>query len=198
MGARPPMRQKAREVTDRAVVRAMLARFTVMHLGIHGDPYPYVVPLNFGCEWGDGPEDPLTLYFHCARRGHKLELLARNPRVCATFSSFVSYAGASRRGHLHDYRSVIARGVARPVDPEKEPEAFRRGMALLLAHNGRDPGELEGAESALSRIALWRIDCRPEDVSAKAEIPPKTPEEVPFFDGPADGAPLDESHILDD
>ena len=67
------MRQKAREITDRAVLCAMLDGMDTLFLGIHDEPAPYVVPLNFGYAYGEN----LTFYFHCAQEGYKLELLAK-------------------------------------------------------------------------------------------------------------------------
>ena len=38
------------------------------------DDYPYAVPLSYVyCDF--------KLYFHCAKEGHKLEAIARNPKV---------------------------------------------------------------------------------------------------------------------
>lgn len=185
-----PMRQKKREVTDRAIICAMLDQMDVLYLGIHDEPAPYVVPLNFGYEF----EEELVLYFHCAREGHKLDLLERNPNVCATAAQFISYAGATVKGHLHDYRSVIARGVAQRIDPAAQPQAFRHAMEQILLHNRRDPAQAD--TSALKYLEMWRVVCRAKDVTAKAEITPKTAEEVPFAPPVGDGQPLDESHIL--
>lgn len=44
-------------------------------------------------------------------------------------------------------------------------------------------------------IELWKITCG--DVTAKAEITPKSPEGVAYAPAKGDGMPLDESHILD-
>lgn len=185
------MRQKARQVSDRAIICAMLDQMDTMYVGMHDEPYPYVLPLNFGYTF----DDDLVFYFHCAKAGYKLDLLARNPHVCVTASRFVSYAGGSVRGHMHDYRSVITRGVAQQMDPDREPEAFRAALENLLIHNHRDPAD---ADSPVVRhIQMWRIVCRAEDVTAKAEIMPKTPTEVQFAPAVADGMPIDESHILD-
>ena len=185
------MRQKARQVSDRAIICAMLDQMDTMYVGMHDEPYPYIVPLNFGYTF----DDDLVFYFHCAKAGYKQDLLARNPHVCVTASQFVSYAGGSVRGHMHDYRSVIARGVAQQINPDREPEAFRAALENLLIHNHRDPAD---ADSPVVRhIQMWRIVCRAEDVTAKAEIMPKTPAEVQFAPAVADGMPIDESHILD-
>lgn len=170
-----PMRQKARQVTDRALICAMLDEMDTMFLGIHDEPAPYVVPLNFGYAL---EEDTLVFYFHCAQAGQKLELLAKNPHVSLTAARFISYAEAPVKGHLHDYRSVMARGVARQIDPEQEAAVFDRAYRLLLAHNHRTP--LPDDPQVLARVQLWRIVCRMEDVTAKAEITPKAEDEVPF------------------
>ena len=184
-----PMRQRARQVTDRALICAMLDEIEVMHIGIHDEPAPFVVPVNFGYTF----EGSLVFYFHCAQEGYKLELLRRNPRVSVTASAFISYASGSVKGHLHDYRCVMAQGTARRIDPDAEPEAFLRAYRLLLAHNRRTP--LPDDMQVLRHVQLWRIDCRAEDVSAKAEIVPRSAQEVPFAPAVPDGAGLDESHI---
>ena len=183
------MRQSARQVTDRAIIRAMLDGLEVMHIGIHDEPAPYVVPVNFGYTF----EDDLIFYFHCAQEGYKLELLHKNPHVSVTAASFISYAAGSVRGHMHDYRCVMARGVAQRIDPVAEAGDFERAYRLLLAHNHRTP--MPEDVPVLRHIQLWRIVCRAEDVSAKAEIVPRSAQEVPFAPAVPDGKGLDESHI---
>lgn len=186
-----PMRQSARQVTDRALICAMLDQMEVLHIGIHDEPSPYVVPVNFGYRF----EDALVLYFHCAQEGYKLELLARNPNVSATAASFISYAGGSVRGHMHDYRCVMARGVARRIDPDTEKEEFDRAYRLLLAHNHRTPMPQDAP--VMRFIQLWRIDCPAQEVTAKAEIVPRSVEEVGFAPAVPDGVELDERHITE-
>lgn len=186
-----PMRQKARQVKDRTIICAMLDQMDTIYVGMHDEPAPYVVPLNFGYTF----DDDLVFYFHCAKAGYKLELLVRDPRVCVTASQFISYAGGSVKGHMHDYRSVIARGTAQRIDPCQEPEAFRNALENLLVHNHRDP--VDADSPVVRHIEMWRIVCRAEDVTAKAEIMPRTVQEVQFAPAVADGVPMDESHILD-
>ncbi len=183
------MRQQKRQVTDKAMICAMLDEMDTINLGMYDEPFPYVVPLNFGYEWND----ELIFYFHCAHEGHKLDLLNRNPRVCVTASRFISYAGASVKGHLHDYRSVIARGVAQRL--EQDSDEFIHAHEKLLEHNLRDPSQVH--TTAMRFIELWRVVCKNEDVTAKAEIPPKCAEDVAFAPAVGDNMPLDESHILD-
>ncbi|MDO5377046.1 MAG: pyridoxamine 5'-phosphate oxidase family protein [Clostridia bacterium] len=186
------MRQARRQVTDREILSAMLDRMEVIHLGMHDGAYPYVVPLNFGYEWR---EDELIFYFHCARKGRKLELLARDPHVCVTASAFVNYAQDTVKGHLHDYRSIIARGVASPIDPREQAEEAAQAMRRILIHHHRDTSCAE--TPLMGSLLLWRIVCKAEEVTGKAEITPRCLADVPFAAPAHDGIPLDESHILD-
>ena len=186
----PAMRQKARQVTDKAIICAMLDGMDVLFLSMNDGPAPYTVPLNFGYEFGE----ELVFYFHCAKAGHKLECLRRDPNVCVSAASFISYAGGSVRGHMHDYRSVIARGRAERIDP-KDAQAFRRAMEAILTHNGREAADADSP--VMAHVEIWRVCCRAEDVTAKAEITPRSVEEVPFLPAKGDDAPIDDSHILD-
>ena len=44
-------------------------------VAFHGGEYPYTVPMHFGVAEEDGA---LVLYFHGAKEGKKLDLLAEN------------------------------------------------------------------------------------------------------------------------
>ena len=167
------MRRKDREVNDRALISGMLDRMEVLHIAIRNEPYPYIVPVNFGYEWQG---DTLVFFFHSAREGLKLDLLRRDPHVAVNAAVFVSYAGAPVKGHLHDYRSVTAFGVAEEIF--EEDERFLHAHERLLEHNHRQmqPEDRE----AMHAVSTWQIRCRAEDVHGKAEIRPQSPEEIDF------------------
>ncbi|MDE6554328.1 MAG: pyridoxamine 5'-phosphate oxidase family protein [Muribaculaceae bacterium] len=74
------------------------------------DDYPYAVPINYVYHEG-------CIYIHCARQGHKLDAIRRNPKcsLCIVDKDdvvpieFTSY-----------FRSVIAFGKAEIVEEENE------------------------------------------------------------------------------
>ena len=70
------MRKSNREITDLHEILGVLGRCSVCRLALFDGTYPYIVPLNFGFEAEDGR---VTLWFHCAGQGKKLDLLQRNP-----------------------------------------------------------------------------------------------------------------------
>lgn len=73
------MRRKDREVSDINEQLDILERCDIVRLGLVDDGEPYIVPLNFGF---DVVGDTVTLYFHSARVGRKLDIMRANPKVC--------------------------------------------------------------------------------------------------------------------
>ncbi|MCD8009233.1 MAG: pyridoxamine 5'-phosphate oxidase family protein [Lachnospiraceae bacterium] len=75
---------------------------------IGDDGYPYGVPINFYYD-----EDENTLYFHCARQGHKIDAIQNCGKV-----SFTTWNHGSRKeGDWAFYvTSVIVMGKAELVD----------------------------------------------------------------------------------
>ena len=69
------MRRKNQALTEEECI-AILQNGTSGVLATAGEDgdYPYAVPLSY-VYWNS------RLYFHCAGEGHKLEAIARNPRV---------------------------------------------------------------------------------------------------------------------
>ena len=73
------MRRKDREVTDVGQIRAILDACKTCHLAMVDHGQPYVIPLNYGYSLEDGV---LTLFFHSAKEGRKIDILRENASVC--------------------------------------------------------------------------------------------------------------------
>ena len=114
-----------REVYDKEIVKAMLDQMVIANVGMNDEEgFPYVVPLSFGYEMTD---TELIIYTHFSKTGKKLDLLRKDPRVCVEFSIFNDFPDRKYKGHYHDYRSVIARGVTEIVDYKDNPQLWERG-----------------------------------------------------------------------
>jgi len=142
------MRRTDREVTTFAAITDILRRVDTIRLGIHGDPYPYIVPLSFAFEAADGK---ITLYFHGAAEGLKHELLAQNPLVCVEADIFHGYA-ETPGGVTTRYESFIGFGRAARVYGEEAA----KGLDLLLARCGHE-GDTYGT-AALEATAVYKIE----------------------------------------
>ena len=146
------MRRADREVTDFNEIVDILRRADTMRLGLHGMPYPYVVPLSFGFEVADGR---IVLYFHGAAEGLKHELITRDPHVCVEADIFHGYAKTP--GSITTvYESFVGFGTCTRVHGDEAA----RGIDLLLEHcdyagYGYDPAALE--HIGVYRVALERF-----------------------------------------
>lgn len=117
------MRRK-RQQLDEASCTEILRTGSAGVLALSGDEgYPYAVPLSYVYTEG-------KLYFHCARTGHKIDAVRRNPK--ASFCVIGQDAVAPLEYTTY-YRSVIAFGTVRILENEAEKAAAVRALALKYA-----------------------------------------------------------------
>ena len=109
-------------------------------VAFHGGEYPCAVPMHFGVAEENGA---LVLYFHGAKEGKKLGLLAENSRVA--FSAVRFCENVPPR-----FESVFGEGELSPVSGEDA----ERGLRVLLAQNGME-GEIQPA--ALAKTCVLRL-----------------------------------------
>lgn len=69
------MRRAEREITAIDEIEEILERAQVCRLALFNGDYPYIIPMCFGY---DLHSDRLELYFHCAAKGKKLDLIKEN------------------------------------------------------------------------------------------------------------------------
>ena len=145
------MRRKDRAVTDSNRIREILDTAKILHLGVHDDPYPYVVPLHYGYEFADGQ---MVLYMHGAKEGHKLELIRQNPHVCVQIDCGMEliYGGDVACRYGASYASVIGRGKAELLE---DPKSKAAALNVLMRHQtGRDFDIQEKVTAAVSVIRV--------------------------------------------
>lgn len=145
------MRKSDREIRDFSEIVSVVGRCQVVRMGIYADDFPYVVPLTFAYEVQDGA---LVVYFHCATKGRKLDLLAKDARVCLEWDIFDGYV---ETGHsvTADYTSVIAFGRALRCEGEERI----CGIARLLEHTGFVNYSAETC-AALPVVDVWKVVCK--------------------------------------
>ena len=175
------MRRAELEIRDREMIKAILDLCKVINVGLHDEEYPYMYPTNYGYTF----EDDLVIYMHHAPTGHKLDLMAKNPKVCVTAYTFADHIinPRSPTKSKHDYRSVMAFGIMEEVfygTPE-----YRVCWQTLLECNGRKAAEsfLEKDHSAYLRN--FKIVCKAENVIGKSQNPLKSLSEIQLPTEPA-------------
>ena len=151
------MRRKDRELTDMAEIFEIVKRETVCTVAFYDEPFPYLIPLNYGARVEEGK---LVLYFHGAARGTKFELLKKNPRVS------VSIFGRNKIKLVREYacksstsfESVCGSGNVKIIG---EPEKKREGLAVIMNHIGAPEGvsydEADFSEQETQAVTVWKI-----------------------------------------
>ena len=141
------MRKSEREIKSREEIEAVVAKATVMYLGLVDGNLPYVVPLNYG--YKDN-----RLYFHSAKEGRKLDVLRRNNNVCFTMSADQVFVEAEKGCNwAMKYRSVMGTGKAYFVEDVPEKVA---ALKLIMAHYSDK--EYDFSEKEAGTVAVVRID----------------------------------------
>jgi len=124
------MRRK-RQALSPADIDAVLHRGTSGVLALAGDDgYPYAVPMSYLYD-GD------KLYFHCAKAGHKLDAIRREPK--ASFC-VIDQDQIVPEQYTTYFRSVILFGSIRVVEEEGEKRAAIEKLARRYAPHDTDQG----------------------------------------------------------
>jgi hypothetical protein len=153
------MRRTDREVTDANQILSWLREVTVGRLAFANDGEPYIVALNFGIL----ATEPLTLVFHCAATGRKLDMMFRNPRVCfeADLPGELSDAGDTACRWGMAFRSVVAWGHLEQIQDEGEKKAALE--ALMNKYASKRDWIFEAA--ALESVVVLKLTI--EEITAK-------------------------------
>lgn len=140
------MRRKDREMSqDFALEVTGKCEWAVLSM-VDAVGKPYCVPLTIVC-------DGMTVYFHSAHEGQKVDCLRRNSSVCLVC---VGDTFRTPDQFTTEYESAILRGAAAEVINDDE-----KIHALRLLCQRHTPTNMEAFNSAiaqsLSRTAVWKI-----------------------------------------
>lgn len=115
---------------------AVLSDCDCCRLGITDDDgCAYIVPMNFGYSVSGGA---LTLYFHCAAEGKKLDLIKKRPFVSFEADCAHGLIGGLRACDCtYSYASVMGKGK---VTVSATDEGKRFGLEKLMSRYAKDVG----------------------------------------------------------
>ena len=155
------LRRKDKELSDPTEHNRILATVRTVTLAMSIGDEPYAVVLNHGWD----PERR-CLYFHCAPRGKKIDILSRNPRVWGVAVQDLGYLDGRCD---HAYRSVMFSGNVTWLRSDGEK---RRALEVMIHQHESNPEAVIAEQLTPERIAatcLGRIDV--EHISGKEALP---------------------------
>ena len=157
------MRQKNREITDFNEKIEVMKKCDVCRLALNDDGYPYIIPLNFGMSV-EGKK--VTLYFHSALEGYKVDLMKRDNRASFEMDCNHLLRYFEDKGNCTmSYESIIGKGKIRILNPDEKMNALRKLMAQY--HNGDENKYFNPA--AVERTLVYALDV--EEIAGKRKEP---------------------------
>lgn len=154
------MRRKDREITKINEIVDIIEKCAVCRLAFNDEPFPYILPLNFGFEVNDGK---ITLYFHGAAEGRKFELLEKNNHV--SFEMDCAHrliTGEKSCDCTMEYKSVIGQGQLEIVAEEDKENA----LTILMGHYAQVACSFDPAWFKVTKMMKLTV----ESITGKALI----------------------------
>ncbi len=146
------MRRNDREVIDKREIIEIIAKCDVCRLALMDNESPYIVPMNFGYEFIN---DQLSLFFHSAIAGKKIDLLKNNSLVCFEMDcSHNLIKGDIPCQYTMEYESVIGYGTVKFSTTKEEKINYLR----ILMNQYSDMKSYKFEESILDKILTFKIE----------------------------------------
>ncbi|MGB4596153.1 MAG: pyridoxamine 5'-phosphate oxidase family protein [Anaerolineaceae bacterium] len=145
------MRRSDREVSDFDGMLAIIKACDVMRLAMVDETgEPYIVPLNFGWETKN---HKLSLYFHSAKEGRKLDILRQNPNVCFEMDTDHRLTVAEKPcGYSFGFKSVIGWGEVELLETYAA-KAF--GLDVIMRHAGKFDSQFDPEDT--QRVCVGKV-----------------------------------------
>lgn len=154
------MRRKDREVTDIAEIREIISACRCCRLGFNDGGRVYIVPLNFGWSESNGR---LTLYFHGAKEGRKIDLIKKTGYAAFEMDTECLIKPADIPcNYTAVYQSIIGEGRVEIIEDNGQKRA---ALDMIMLHNSHKDG-WEYSDKMLEATCVYKLEA--ENFSCKA------------------------------
>jgi len=157
------MRRKDKEIIDINEKLEIIAKCKVCRLGLSENNYPYIVPLNYGFSYDDGK---LTLYFHSATEGKKIDIIKKNNNACFEIDCDTKLIeGENPCNYGYDYKSIIGFGKIGILDTKAEKID---GLNYLMKQQTGKETKYEFNEDELNSVLVFKMPV--EEFTGKQKV----------------------------
>jgi len=146
------MRRKDKEITGADEKLEIIAKCKVCRLGLSENNRPYIVPLNYGFSHDNGK---LTLYFHGAAEGRKMDILKNNDNGCFEIDCDTKLIeGKAPCGYGYEFKSVIGFGKITVLETKEEKI---NGLNYLMKHQTGKDVHYDFNENELNNVVVFKM-----------------------------------------
>jgi nitroimidazol reductase NimA-like FMN-containing flavoprotein (pyridoxamine 5'-phosphate oxidase superfamily) len=145
------MRRKDRDVTNLEKMKEIMKACDCCRIGMADESGVYIVPLNFGFKEEDGQ---VTLYFHSAGTGRKIDLLRKQTKVGFEMDTkHELVVGDVACDYSYLFQSIIGEGE---ITILTDLEEKREGLGFIMSQYS-DKEEWEFEEAMLKRVCVMKM-----------------------------------------
>jgi nitroimidazol reductase NimA-like FMN-containing flavoprotein (pyridoxamine 5'-phosphate oxidase superfamily) len=146
------MKRKDKEIIDVNEKIKIIDENKVCRLALSDNNQPYIVPLNYGYSFEN---NILTLYFHSAAEGKKMEIIKKNKQACFEVDCggfLIEDEKACKHGYA--FKSIIGTGKIIIVDTMDEKID---GLNKLMKHQTGKDQIYDFDENTVRRIIVYKM-----------------------------------------
>ena len=145
------MRRKDKEIIGIGEKLEIIAKCKICRLGLCENNYPYIVPLNYGFSY----DEKLTLYFHSAKEGKKIDMIKNNSNACFEIDCDTKLVeGEKPCDYGYEFRSII--GFGKIVFLDTIDEKITGLNYLMKQQTGKDI-KFDFEESKLKNVIVFKM-----------------------------------------
>lgn len=123
------MRRAEREIKDSNKIRQIIENCKIVRIGLKDEESVYIVPMSFGYTY---EADTLNLYFHSAKEGRKVDLMAANGEIGFEMDcGYELLEASSPCAYSCRYASIIGTGTVYALE---EPAEKIKALTLIMEH----------------------------------------------------------------
>jgi nitroimidazol reductase NimA-like FMN-containing flavoprotein (pyridoxamine 5'-phosphate oxidase superfamily) len=146
------MRRKDREIIQIEDKIKIIGDCKVCRLGLSQNNQPYIIPLNYGYSFD---VHILTLYFHSANEGKKLDIMRNNHNACFEIDCHHKLVEAEKSCHYgYLFKSVTGFGKIVFMDTDDEKN---KGLNLIMKHQTGKDVQYNFDIDALKNVTVYKL-----------------------------------------
>jgi nitroimidazol reductase NimA-like FMN-containing flavoprotein (pyridoxamine 5'-phosphate oxidase superfamily) len=146
------MRRQEKEITDIDEKLNVLQKCKVCRIGLSQKNMPYVIPLNYGYSFEN---ETLTLFFHSAATGKKLDIMESNNNACFEMDCDTKLIeGQKICNYGYAFKSII--GFGKIIILENTEEKIY-GLNIIVKHQTQKEIVHNFTHEELKNVIVYKI-----------------------------------------
>ena len=146
------MRRKDREIIDNNEKINIIKKCKVCRIGLSENNMPYVIPLNYGYNFEN---DILTLFFHSAKKGKKMDIIKNNNNACFEIDCDTKLIEAENAcGYGYAFKSIIGFGkifLLENVDEKID------GLNKIMKHQTEKETNFDFSTDEVNNVCVYKM-----------------------------------------